>query len=167
MIYETTGTEVPTNRWVHLAVVLNPAGRTLTTYLNGARAGEVTNVTVTASQVIHQTSAEANRLYVGGSLDGADVTLNARLRDVRIYRIALTDQQVAAIRNNAPGRQGGGRAPRPPSSRRRESRRTLRWPRGWNGSLTSRSRRWSASYRGCPLIPGRLPPRRPRGRMCA
>jgi uncharacterized protein len=114
VIYETTGTEVPANRWVHLAVVLNPASRTLTTYLDGARAGEVTNVTLTATQVIHQTSAQANRLIVGGSQDGGGLTLNGRVRDVRIYRIALTDQQVATIRNNAPGRQGGGRgAPAP------------------------------------------------------
>lgn len=109
VISETTGTEVPANQWVHLAVVLDPAGRTLTSYLNGARAGQATNVTANAAQVIHQTSADANRLYIGRSQNDAAATLNARLRDVRIYRIALTDQQVAAIRNNASsGRQGGG-----------------------------------------------------------
>jgi len=40
--------------------------------------------------------------------------LNARLRDLRIYRIALTDEQVATIRRNAaPGRTAGGRGAQP------------------------------------------------------
>ncbi|HUT08228.1 MAG TPA: LamG-like jellyroll fold domain-containing protein, partial [Candidatus Latescibacteria bacterium] len=116
VISETTGTEIPANQWVHLAVVLDPAGRTLTSYLNGVRAGQATNVTANAAQVIHQTSADANRLYIGRSQNDAAATLNARLRDVRIYRIALTDQQVAAIRNNASsGRQGGGGRGRTPA----------------------------------------------------
>jgi DUF1680 family protein len=116
VISETTGTEIPANQWVHLAVVLDPAGHTLTSYLNGARAGQATNVTANAAQVIHQTSADANRLYIGRSQNDGAATLNARLRDVRIYRIALTDQQVAAIRNNAlSGRQGGGGRGRTPA----------------------------------------------------
>ena len=39
------GTEpasVPVNRWVHLAVVLDPANRLLTMYLDGAQAGQAT-----------------------------------------------------------------------------------------------------------------------------
>jgi hypothetical protein len=40
-------------------------------------------------------------VYVGRSQDDSAPTFNGRLRDVRIYRIALTDQQVATIRNNA------------------------------------------------------------------
>ena len=109
VIFETTGADVPANQWVNVAVVLNPAARTLTSYINGARAGQSTNVTVTAAQVIHQTSADSNRLYIGRSQNDADPTLNGRVRDFRIYRIALTDQQVMTIFNNASGRQGGGR----------------------------------------------------------
>ncbi len=111
---ETTGAPIPANQWVHLAVVLDPAGRTLTTYLNGARAGQATNVALDATDVIHQTVGDANRLYIGRAQSDAGPTLNARVRDVRIYRVALTEQQVAAIRNNAlSGRQSGGRGTQP------------------------------------------------------
>jgi DUF1680 family protein len=101
-------TPVPANQWVHLAVVLDPASRTLTSYLNGARVGQATNVTVNAAQVINQTSADANRLYIGRSQNDADATLNARVRDLRIYRVALAEQQVASIRNNAISGRGSG-----------------------------------------------------------
>jgi uncharacterized protein len=102
-------TTAPANQWAHFAVVLDPANQTLTSYLNGAKVSQATGVTVNASQLLHQTSADANRLYIGRSQNDADATLNARVRDFRIYRIALSDQQVATIRNGAPGgRQGGG-----------------------------------------------------------
>jgi len=106
---ETTGAQVPVNQWVHLAVVLDPANRTLISYVNGARAGQATNVTVNIAQVLNQASGDANRLFIGRSQRDADATLNARVYDVRIYRVALTEQQVATIRKNAlSGRQAGG-----------------------------------------------------------
>ncbi|MFB3854460.1 MAG: beta-L-arabinofuranosidase domain-containing protein [Vicinamibacterales bacterium] len=106
---ETPSKSVPENQWVHLAVVLDPADKVLTSYLDGARAGQATGVTVNAAQMIDQASAEANHLYLGRSHDAGQPTLHARLRDVRIYRVALTDQQVATIRNNAlSGRPSGG-----------------------------------------------------------
>ncbi len=112
---ETTGAPVPANQWFHMAVVLDPAARTLTCYLNGARVGQATNVTVNAAQLFNQASGDANHLYIGRSQNDSDVTLNARVRDVRIYRTALTDQQVATIRNNAmsgrPSGRGGGGQP--------------------------------------------------------
>jgi len=113
---ETVARPLLENQWVHLAVVLDPASRVLTTYLDGARAGQAANVAVTTTQIVNQTSAASNRLFVGRSQNDADATLHGRLRDVRIYRIALTDQQVATIRNNAlPGRQiTRGRGAPPP-----------------------------------------------------
>ena len=107
---------VPVNQWFHLAVVLDPANRLLTTYLDGVRAGQAANVGVNAAQLIGQGSADANRLYVGRSLDEGAATLHGRLRDVRVYRVALTDAQVAAIVNAAsarPGGRGRGAAPAP------------------------------------------------------
>jgi len=113
------GTEpraVPVNQWVHLAVVLDPVNRLLTTYLDGARAGQAANVGVNAAQLINQGSADANRLYLGRSQDEGGATLHGRLRDVRLYRVALTDAQVAAIVNASsarPGGRGRGGAPAP------------------------------------------------------
>ena len=95
---ETAAAPFLENQWVHVAVVLDPASRVLTTYLDGARAGQAADVAVNAAQIVHQTARAANRLFIGRSQDDAAPTLHARLRDVRIYRIALTDAQVATIR---------------------------------------------------------------------
>ncbi len=114
---ETPAAAVPVNQWVHLAVVLDPAQRVLTAYLDGARVGQATNVAVSAQQLIDQTSRDANRLYIGRSQDEAAATLHGRVRDVRVYRVALTDAQVAAIHTNASARgqagRGRGAAPAP------------------------------------------------------
>jgi DUF1680 family protein len=98
---ETTAAPFLENRWVHLAVVLDPAARLLTTYLDGSRVGRATNVTVNGAQIVNQTVRHSNRLFIGRSQDDTAPAIHARLRDVRIYRVALTDQQVATIRNNA------------------------------------------------------------------
>ena len=102
---ETAPKAVLENQWVHFAVILDPAGHALTTFLDGARVDRATNVAATAAQIVNQSSAAANRLFIGRSQDDAAPTLHARLRDVRIYRIALTEQQVATIRNNALARR--------------------------------------------------------------
>ncbi|HJR61208.1 MAG TPA: beta-L-arabinofuranosidase domain-containing protein [Vicinamibacterales bacterium] len=104
---ETAARPVLENQWAHIAVVLDPASRVLTTYLDGARVRQATDVAVNATQIVSQTAA--NRLFIGRSQADAEPTLHGRLRDIRIYRIALTDQQVGAIRNNALGRQSTGR----------------------------------------------------------
>ncbi len=108
---ETNAVPVPVNRWVHLAVVLDPASRTLTGYLNGAPAVRAANVEASATQLFGKAPGDANRLYIGRGLSDSEPTLQARLRDFRIYRIALTEPQVAAIRNNALAGLPGGAAP--------------------------------------------------------
>jgi hypothetical protein len=89
------------NRWVHLAVVLDPAKKTLTSYVDGVKAGAVTDVDVTLEQVLNQNSGADNLLYIGKSSYDTDADLDGKLHDVRIYSIALTDKQVATIHRNA------------------------------------------------------------------
>jgi len=88
-------------RWVHLAVVLDTAKQTLSSFVDGVRVGHASGVDVTLEQVLNQEQASANQLYLGKSEYDSDPDLNAMVHDVRIYSIALTDQQVATIRNNA------------------------------------------------------------------
>jgi DUF1680 family protein len=113
---ETGGRRFLENQWVHLAVVFDPAGRSLTTYVDGAQAGQATILAIAAAQLIDRTAGAANRLFIGRLHSDTEATLHARLRDVRVYRIALSDQQVATIRNNAlSGRQSTrGRGAPPP-----------------------------------------------------
>ena len=138
------------NQWMHFAVVLDPAAHVLTSYVDGARTGQATDVKVTPAQVLPQ--GANGRLFLGRSQDDGAPTLHGRLRDVRLYRIALGDQQVATIRSNALRRRAARRAAaarrrrrsRPPTSRaNRRSR------RGSRTFPTSRWKRSSARCRGC------------------
>jgi hypothetical protein len=109
------GGALPENQWLHFAVVLDPAGRVLTAYVDGARAGQAANVPATATQILSGTRA-GSPLLIGRSHKDGEGTIHARLRDLRIYRIALSDQQVMTIRRNAqPGqRTTRGRGAPPP-----------------------------------------------------
>lgn len=102
------------NDWLHIAVVLDPAARTLTTYVDGARAGRADNLDAAASQIF---KAAAPRFYIGRAQEDAAPSLHARLRDLRLYRVALTDEQIATIRRNAVSRlqtSSRGRGPAAP-----------------------------------------------------
>ncbi len=102
---------VPVNQWMHVAVVLDPAARVLTAFVDGAKAGQIASVGVNAAQLIGQGASAANQLFLGKSGDGSGVTFHGRLRDVRIFRVALTDAQIATIHSAVRrGGSGGGRA---------------------------------------------------------
>ncbi len=107
-------TTLAENQWFHFAVVLEPGAGTLSTYVDGARYAQALDVKVTATQFVPK--AGAARLFLGRSQKDGEPTFHGRLRDVRIYRIALSDQQVATIRTNAmPGRRTTrGRGAPPP-----------------------------------------------------
>lgn len=85
------------NQWVHVGVVLDAASRVLTLYLDGARVAHARDVDITPPQP----SIVPDRLFIGRSQNDAEPTLHGRVRDFRIYRIALSDQQVATIHKNA------------------------------------------------------------------
>jgi DUF1680 family protein len=106
---------LPENQWLHFAVVIDAAATTLTLYAEGNKVGQAPNVARSATQVLTGDPGAAP-LLIGRSRKQGDATLHARLRDVRIYRIALSDQQVATIRTNAdPGRRvTRGRGAPPP-----------------------------------------------------
>jgi uncharacterized protein len=97
---QTTPKAMTENQWTHFAVILDPAARTLTTYVDGMRAGQATNVDATPDQLV-PASLSTNRLFLGRTQDDAAPTLHGRFRDFRLYRIALGDEPVAAIRRNA------------------------------------------------------------------
>ena len=115
-VQETEPAKFLENQWIHVVVVLDPAARVLTMYLDGAKVGQAADVAVNVAQILGQSSGGARRLFIGRSQNDSEPTLHARLRDVRIYRIALNDVQMASIRKNAlSGRQSTrGRGTPPP-----------------------------------------------------
>lgn len=92
---------VPVNKWAHLAIVINVSSKTLSTYLNGVLVSEAKDAPVVLEQLFDYNTAENNKLYIGKSLTSDNTFLNAKLHDFRIYRIPLTERQIARIYNIA------------------------------------------------------------------
>ena len=95
---------IPVGRWVHLAVVLDGDKKTLSGYVNGKRVARATEVDVPLEKVFHQRKSSCNLLTLGKSRD-KQPDLGAKIRDVRMYRIALSDPQVATIFSKASSAQ--------------------------------------------------------------
>ncbi|WP_167614948.1 beta-L-arabinofuranosidase domain-containing protein [Maribellus sediminis] len=99
--YTATSPALAPYKWNHAAVVFDAPSKTLSTYVNGKLAGEAKNIEVDLSQLFDTNSAKNNQLYIGKSMTSGSPYLNARLHDFRIYRIPLSESQVALIHNNA------------------------------------------------------------------
>jgi hypothetical protein len=99
--YTATSAALPVYKWVHVAVVINVPYKTLSTFVNGALVAETKNAEVELRQLFKNNSGEANKLYIGRSLNAEYTGLNAKLHDFRIYRVALNAKQIARIYGNA------------------------------------------------------------------
>ncbi|QQT43673.1 MULTISPECIES: beta-L-arabinofuranosidase domain-containing protein [Sphingobacterium] len=91
---------VPLNKWVHLAIVVDIATGTMQTYLDGMPAGEVNDIPQELTEVFGQAGSKRT-LYIGKSLLGGNVSLNALLHDFRIYRVPLNQNQIGMVYRNA------------------------------------------------------------------
>ena len=96
-------------RWFHVAVVLDAAHSTLTGYVMGREAGRVENLKTRLEDILDRNHPEENRLFIGRALGAEKPGLEAKLRDLRLYNIALSEEQVRAIAFGASGGMGGGR----------------------------------------------------------
>lgn len=96
-----TAPRIATNRWVHLAVALDAPRKILSLYREGVRVGQATNVDIKLEQLLDEDDARRTHFYIGKSHYDTDAYLNAKLHDLRLYNLALTDQQIATIHQNA------------------------------------------------------------------
>ncbi len=117
--YSAGSPAVPVNKWSHLAVVINMPAKTLATYLNGALVSETKDVELELNQMFDDDSEKNNLLYIGKSLNSETTFLNAKLSDFRIYRIPLSERQIARIYNIALKKEEA------PARRRAEPERNL------------------------------------------
>ena len=134
--YIASSPAVAVNKWNHLAMVFNVPSKTLSTYLNGVLVSETKNVPVELDDLFDMNSKNNNKLYIGKALDTENTSLNAKLYDFRIYRIPLSERQLAGIYNNALGKK------EPVARRRGEPDRSLQafpetTPQLYNAFLTS------------------------------
>lgn len=133
-IYKTSSPNLTLNKWNHVVIVVNIPSKTLSTYINSVLVGETKNVEVAMDKLFDGNAPKNNKLYIGKSLD-ANVHLNAKLHDFRVYRIALSERQIAGIYNIAIKREA-------PQARRDEPDRNLpvfpkTTPQLYNAFLTS------------------------------
>jgi DUF1680 family protein len=99
-IYKNKSAALQAGKWYHVGVVINIPSKIISTYVNGVLANETKNAELDLAKLFDYNAAGKNKLYIGKSL--ADESyLNAKLHDFRIYRVPLTDKQVARIYNNA------------------------------------------------------------------
>jgi hypothetical protein len=87
---QTNAPALPTGTWEHVAVTL--AGATCSLYVQGAQAGQSTNVTLTPSSLGNTTQN-----WLGRSEYAADPYLQGQLDNVRIYSRALTAAEVQQL----------------------------------------------------------------------
>jgi len=99
--YVAGSAAVPAYKWNHLAVIFNAPSKTLSTYLNGKLLSETKNVELDLKQLFDTNSAKNNKFYIGKSLAADKANLNAKLHDFRIYRIPLSESQIARIVHNS------------------------------------------------------------------
>ncbi|PLB19235.1 MAG: DUF1680 domain containing protein [Flavobacteriaceae bacterium FS1-H7996/R] len=99
--YQTDPSAIEANRWNHLAIVINVPSKSLSTYVNGKLVSETKNVELDLEHVFDKNSSTKNMLYIGKSLLSNNAYLHAKLHDFRIYRIPLSEKQIARIHHNA------------------------------------------------------------------
>ncbi len=95
--WTTASAAVPVNKWSHIAVVIDVPSKTISTYLNGALAGEAKDISLELKHLFDFDNDKNNRLFIGKSLSDEKTFLNAKLSDFRVYRIPLTQRQIARI----------------------------------------------------------------------
>ncbi len=86
-------------QWNHIAIVIDVPSQTFSLYVNGDLAGKAKDIDFELVDIFG--NADENRFYIGRSLASESAQLNARLHDLRIYRIPLSREQVNTIRMNA------------------------------------------------------------------
>ena len=93
--------DITTNKWVHLAIVIDVPSKTMITYVDSKPVGETKDIPSELTAVFGQQTKEKKLLYIGKSLSPGDPYLDALIHDFRIYRVALSGKQVAGIYNNS------------------------------------------------------------------
>lgn len=99
--FKTKSAALEIGKWNYVAVVINIPSKLISTYVNGALVGETKNAELDLAKLFDYNKSEKNTLFIGKSLADENIYLNAKLHDFRIYRVPLTDKQIARIFNNA------------------------------------------------------------------
>lgn len=92
---------IPLNKWVHIAIVVDISSKSLISYVDGKKVAQTSDIPSELSAAFGPQSSDNKFLYIGKSLSSADANLDALVHDFRIYRVALSWEQVSGIYKNA------------------------------------------------------------------
>lgn len=101
--YSSKATALEINKWSHIAIVINVSSKTISTYINTILVGEIKLRDFNWVELFGNTSESKPQLYIGRSLLDENSYLDAKLHDLRIYRIPLNEKQISKIYKNAFG----------------------------------------------------------------
>jgi regulation of enolase protein 1 (concanavalin A-like superfamily) len=90
----TSSTPLPTKQWVHVAVKVE--GGQHKYFINGVAAG------VGGAGTVLPGAGDTSPVVIGRTAEGASRSFQGMIDDVRIYDLALTDQQILDLFNNKP-----------------------------------------------------------------
>ncbi len=97
--FSASSSSIRRYRWSHVAFVVDIPSKTFSFYVNGELSGQENGVDLELNDIFG--SGDQNVLHIGNTIAADNMRLHARLYDFRLYRIALSADQVATIRNNA------------------------------------------------------------------
>ncbi|KYP13184.1 beta-L-arabinofuranosidase domain-containing protein, partial [Flavihumibacter sp. CACIAM 22H1] len=89
------------NKWTHIALVIDPAAKTMVLYVNSKQAGAGRPIPAELEKLTGQLAPENTPVYIGKTMLSQEGNLNALLHDFRIYRVPLSNAQVTGIFNSA------------------------------------------------------------------
>lgn len=90
---------LPLNKWVHFSVVVDVSTKSMSIYIDGKKVGELNGILTEFNQVTSQHGQNERYFYIGKSPSLNGGGLDALLHDFRIYRVPLSNEQVAGIFN--------------------------------------------------------------------
>ncbi|RYD73397.1 MAG: hypothetical protein EOP55_17105, partial [Sphingobacteriales bacterium] len=99
-----TSKPVETNKWIHLAIVVDVSSKSITTFINGRPVARGKYSPEALAQIVSGKPDE-KKFFIGKSISKGKPNLNANIHDFRIYRVALNEKQVAAISGNLSNNQ--------------------------------------------------------------
>ncbi|MFC1224469.1 beta-L-arabinofuranosidase domain-containing protein [Pedobacter sp. BG31] len=85
------------NQWAHLAIVVDIASKSMTSYLNGKKVAEEKDINFDLTSILGEHKPDRKSLVLGNALSAKNKALNALIHDFRIYRVALNAKQIISV----------------------------------------------------------------------
>jgi len=94
------GAILPENKWTHLVVVLDAPAKTISLYVDNKLLAEKKNVSIDFSKLFGSQSVEGSKILIGNSSLKKEESAQALVHDFRIYRVPLSNRQIAGVYNS-------------------------------------------------------------------